>query len=92
MNLVNKLIDEWNALGTPVEARLAEALSKLERCHAERVELQQKIHRQRVMLRENWQTIEMRASNRRAWYPSKLLGAILNNRVKRNVLPSEGNK
>lgn len=53
------------------------AAEKLQRLSALNLRLERRIHKQRVMLRLNWQTIEMRAQWRRAWYPSKLLRAIL---------------
>lgn len=57
------------------------AADRLEKLARERLQLDQRIHKQRVMLRENWQIIEMRAQYKRAWYPSKLLSAILRNRL-----------
>ena len=53
------------------------AAAKLQELSAYRLKLERRIHNQRVALRENWQTTEMRASWKRAWYPSKLLTAIL---------------
>lgn len=58
----------------------ADAADELERLRAERLKLDQRIHNQRVALRENWDIVEMRAQYRRCWYPSKLLYSILEGR------------
>ena len=50
---------------------------EIRRLKAERRNLDKRIHNQRVALRENWEIIEMRASYRRAWYPSPLLRRML---------------
>lgn len=74
----DKMIRRWDATGLPTEARLREALQEIALLHEEREVLKRRIHNQRLMLRRNWEIIEMRAQYRRAWYPSKLLMAILN--------------
>ena len=55
---------------------------EVERLKAERLKLDKRIRCQRLALRQNWEIIEMRASYRRAWYPSPLLRSIINNRRK----------
>jgi gluconate kinase len=53
------------------------AALRLAKLQEDRQKLDQRIHNQRVALRENWEIIETRASYRRAWYPSKLLRSLL---------------
>ncbi len=57
--------------------KLIEAEKEIERLKTERLKLDRRIHNQRVALRKNWEIMEMR-SGKRAWYPSKLLKALLN--------------
>ena len=64
--------------GETVTSYIGRLEAEVNRLRAERLMLDRRIHNQRVALRENWQTIEMRASWKRAWYPSKLLTALLN--------------
>lgn len=48
----------------------------------ERLKLDRRIRMQRLALRLNWEIIEMRASYKRAWYPSPLLRSMILNRRK----------
>lgn len=56
---------------------MLDAADQIEQLQDDRRKLDKRIHNQRVALRENWETIEMRASYRRAWYPSPLLRSIM---------------
>lgn len=58
--------------------------AELDRRREERIELDRRIHNQRVALRENWEIIETRASYKKAWYRSPLLTSILQRRVSRS--------
>lgn len=57
-------------------------LEEVRRLKAERLKLDRRIRNQRLSLRLNWEIIEMRASYRRAWYPSPLLRSMILNRRK----------
>lgn len=62
----------------PVSVKLrVEAADEIERLRAERLNLDKRIHNQRVALRSNWEIIEARASYKKAWYRSPLLTALL---------------
>lgn len=61
MSAIDKMIAEWNSLGTPLEERLRETLSKLEQSYDDRLRLQWRVHCQRRSLRENWEIFERRA-------------------------------
>lgn len=51
--------------------------AKIECMKVERLKLDKRIRCQRLALRQNWEIIEMRASYKRAWYPSPLLRSML---------------
>jgi hypothetical protein len=89
---IDKMIEEWDAAGTPVEARLAEALQKLELAYEDRLRLQWRVHCQRKALREHWEIVEMRAQYKRCWYPSKLLTACLQRAVQYRQAMMAGNE
>lgn len=57
---VEKIVARWDAAGTPVEERLAEALFKLQQSYDDRLRLQWRVHCQRRSLRENWEIVESR--------------------------------
>lgn len=63
-----------------------DAANVIERLREQEYRMAARIHQQRVQLRDNWQTIEMRAQYKRAWYPSPLLKSILGNRRRRPSL------
>lgn len=83
MNAINRMVHRWNVDGTSIEARLEEALKRLEGMAEDRLRLDQRIRQQRIALRENWQIVEMRAAHRRAWLQSPLLKAMLKRGYKR---------
>lgn len=49
----------------------------INRMREDRLKLDRRIRNQRLALRLNWEIIEMRASYKRAWYPSPLLKSML---------------
>lgn len=65
--MLDRLIDRWNTMATPVEQRLCDALHLIERLHDERLELQRRIRNQRMSDRETWEIVEMR----RKWLGSE---------------------
>jgi len=71
------MIIRWNDGDLSLEARLREAICEIDRLQEEVLKLQGRVHNQRVMLRSNWEIIEMRAQYAKAWYPSRLLTALL---------------
>lgn len=76
--------DEWERRTCEL---LVIAADEIDRLNEKRLEQDRKIHNQRVALRSNWEIIEMRAQYAKAWYPSKLLTALLKRGHK--VLPKE---
>lgn len=60
MRAIGRMIDEWDAAGTPTEQRLAEALQKLAQAQEDRLRLQWRVHCQRAALRQDWQIVDMR--------------------------------
>lgn len=81
-----RLLDDLEMAEGDREALMAlnaELLAENDRLKAERLKLDRRIHNQRRALRENWEIIEMRASYKRAWYPSPLLKSMLNRHINR---------
>jgi len=77
MRSIYQMTVRWDDAGVPIEARLEEALHRLEKMAEERLRLDRRIRQQRHALRDNWQIIEMRASHQRAWLRSPLLASML---------------
>lgn len=60
VSAIDKMTEGWNSLGTPLEARLSEALRRLELSYNDRLRLQWRVHCQRQMLRQDWEIYERR--------------------------------
>lgn len=60
MRITDNMIECWNRDGASIEDRLRAALFKIERMHAERLKLDQRIHNQRRSCRITWEIVEMR--------------------------------
>jgi hypothetical protein len=77
MRCTNRMIARWNEASLSLQDRLYTAVGEIDRLQEEILVLQTRVHNQRIMLRKNWEIIEMRAQYKRAWYPSKLLTSLL---------------
>lgn len=60
VSAIDKMIEGWDSLGTPMEVRLSEALRLLELAYDDRLRLQWRVHCQRQALRQDWEVFEMR--------------------------------
>lgn len=79
--------------GTPIKndllVNIADAIvaampeTAMEERQARILRMEKRIHNQRKALQDTWETIEMRASHRRAWYRSPLLRAMLRRGTRR---------
>lgn len=83
--VAQQILDRWGikhaslkcTIAMEIAGIVAEKDAEIAKLKAERLELDRRIHNQRVALRQNWEITEMRAQYKRAWYPSKLLMSIL---------------
>lgn len=71
--LINGTVED----GAVPVALLSSAADEIERLRAMEYRLARRIHQQRCALREHWEIVEMRATYKRAWYPSPLLKSML---------------